>query len=177
MHLSPLFAHDYPLCLPKLSTDRHTGDIICADKVSICLDRRSTVAVTEDLLHTQHTASVPLPRQRIGGTFSSRVSEQCLSACRCTMARLTVPERACEFGGGWPNIAVSTFLCSTPPGLCPTSPIFCYAKSRGGLLAHTLTNAINTVTFAWQTKCLKCSPALIGNHEVLTCERAVRDSP
>ena len=32
---------------------------------------------------------------------SSRVSEQCMSACRYTIARLTVPELQMQFGGGW----------------------------------------------------------------------------
>ena len=84
-------------------------------------------------VNNNRVSKCPSATKWIGGTFSSRVSEQCLSACRCTMARLTVPERAREFGGGLPNIAVSTLFYSTPPGLRPTSPIFCYAKSRGGL--------------------------------------------
>ena len=44
-------------------------------------------------IYKKHFSSVLLLLlAKIGGTFSSRVSEQCLSACRCTIARLTVPE-------------------------------------------------------------------------------------
>ena len=89
---------------------------------------------------------------KIGGTFSSRVSEQCMSACRlhdCETHRTRIVNTIRR--GVKPHTAASTLFYSTPPGLCPTSPIFCYAKSSGGLFAYTLTPQTKPAA-----KCLKC---------------------